>query len=90
MKEIDGQSFLMLNLPIIQNFTSLKLGPSVKLLALVEKLKLYYFKTHAKTNNPVDDNNSEDMGFSETNNMEIDVNESNSSENDDENFSRLD
>ena len=73
MKEIDGQSFLMLNLPIIQNFTSLKLGPSVKLLALVEKLKLYYFKTHAKTNN-----------------MEIDVNESNSSENDDENFSRLD
>ena len=88
----------MLNLPVIQNYTNLKLGPAVKLLNLVEKLKLYYFKTFVKSSalsyNPTDDNNSEDMGFSETNetnNMEVDVNDSNSDnqEDADENFSRL-
>jgi hypothetical protein len=85
----------MLNLPVIQNFTSLKLGPALKLLALVEKIKLYYFKTFVKTsqyisNNNTNDNNSDDMGLSETNNN-MEINESSENEDDsDENFNRLD
>ena len=84
----------MLNLPIIQNFTSLKLGPALKLLALVEKIKLYYFKTFVKTSqyisNNTNDNNSEDMGFIQTNNN-MEINESSENEDDsDENFNRLD
>lgn len=42
--EIDGQSFLMLNLPTIQNYMKLKLGPAIKLAHLVEKLKQIHFK----------------------------------------------
>lgn len=43
LKEIDGQSFLMLTLPNIQNYMKLKLGPAIKLAHLVEKLKQVYF-----------------------------------------------
>jgi hypothetical protein len=34
----------MLNLPTIQNYMNLKLGPAIKLAHLVEKLKLVYFE----------------------------------------------
>jgi hypothetical protein len=44
LKEIDGQSFLMLNLPTIQNYMNLKLGPAIKLAHLVERLKFNYFQ----------------------------------------------
>jgi hypothetical protein len=47
--EIDGQSFLMLNLPTIQNYMNLKLGPAIKLAHLVEKLKLAYFQNFKQT-----------------------------------------
>ncbi|CAF0759207.1 unnamed protein product [Brachionus calyciflorus] len=46
--EIDGQSFLMLNLPTIQNYMNLKLGPAIKLAHLVEKLKVFYFEKYQK------------------------------------------
>ena len=53
MKEIDGQSFLMLNLPTIQSYMNLKLGPALKLAHLVEKLKITYFQQqqHLQPNN---------------------------------------
>lgn len=44
--ELDGQSFLMLNLPTIQNYMNLKLGPAIKLSHLVEKLKMIYFQQY--------------------------------------------
>jgi hypothetical protein len=91
----------MLNLPIKQNFTKLKLGPAVKLLDLVEKLKLYYFKNYVKSvefknNNEDNNNNNNSDGTSETNetnNMEVDANNESSCDDQnetDENFSRLD
>jgi hypothetical protein len=43
-QEIDGQSFLMLTLPTIQNYMNLKLGPAIKLAHLVDKLKFAYFQ----------------------------------------------
>lgn len=46
----------MLNLPNVQKFMKLKLGPAVKLLNLVEKSKLYYFNEFSNSSN---DNHSE-------------------------------
>ena len=46
IQEIDGQSFLMLDLPTIQNYMNLKLGPAIKLAHLVERLKLVYFQQY--------------------------------------------
>jgi hypothetical protein len=40
--QIDGQAFLLLNLPTLVQSLNLKLGPSLKLANLVEKLKIYF------------------------------------------------
>jgi len=54
--EVDGQSFLLLDLPTVMKFWKLKLGPSLKLANLVEKLKLSYFNNfYYRKNSPNDD-----------------------------------
>ncbi len=92
----------MLNFQIIQNFTKLKLGPAVKLLDLVEKLKLYFFQNYVKNveiknNNEDNNNNNNDSDgtseTNETNNMEVHANNESSCDDEnetDEKFSRLD
>ena len=39
LQEIDGKAFLLLNSDMLMKYMGLKLGPALKLCALIEKLK---------------------------------------------------
>jgi hypothetical protein len=47
----------MLNLPTIQNYMNLKLGPAIKLTHLVERLKFNYFQQFQSVSNLSDKKN---------------------------------
>lgn len=47
-QEIDGQSFMLMSLPAIQEHLDLKLGPAVKLCHQIERVKLVFFEKFAK------------------------------------------
>ncbi|XP_046387459.1 scm-like with four MBT domains protein 1 [Ischnura elegans] len=42
-EEIDGQAFMLLNLPTVQEHLHLKLGPAIKLCRHIEKLKFAFY-----------------------------------------------
>lgn len=47
-QEIDGQAFLLLTLPTVQEYLELKLGPAVKLCHHIEQIRLAFFQQYAK------------------------------------------
>ena len=47
LKEIDGQSMMMLSLPTIQEYLEMKLGPAVKLCHQIERVKVAFFEQFA-------------------------------------------
>ncbi|KAM6980735.1 scm-like with four MBT domains protein 1 [Aplochiton taeniatus] len=46
-QEIDGQAFLLLSLPTVQECMGLKLGPAIKLCHLIERVKLAFYQNFA-------------------------------------------
>ncbi|GFN93457.1 scm-like with four mbt domains protein 1 [Plakobranchus ocellatus] len=42
-EEIDGQAFLLLTLPNVQEYLGIKLGPAIKLCHLIERVKVAFF-----------------------------------------------
>lgn len=46
-QEIDGQALLLLNLPTVQEYLDLKLGPAIKLCHHIEKIKVAFFQQYA-------------------------------------------
>ena len=45
LQEVDGQAFMMLVLPTVQEELGLKLGPALKLCHHVQRLKLAFYET---------------------------------------------
>jgi hypothetical protein len=43
-QEIDGQAFLLLSLPTIQEHLDLKLGPAIKLCHQIERVKIAFYE----------------------------------------------
>ena len=46
LQEIDGQAFLLLSLPTVQEYLEYKLGPAVKLCHHIERLKFAFFQQY--------------------------------------------
>ena len=46
VQEIDGQAFLLLSLPTVQEYLEYKLGPAVKLCHHIERLKFAFFQQY--------------------------------------------
>ncbi|KAH3892505.1 hypothetical protein DPMN_016623 [Dreissena polymorpha] len=46
-QEVDGQAFLLLDLPTVQEHLELKLGPAVKLCHQIERLKVAFYENYA-------------------------------------------
>ncbi|ELU04767.1 hypothetical protein CAPTEDRAFT_148410 [Capitella teleta] len=46
-QEIDGQAFMLLSLPTIQEYLELKLGPSIKLCHHIEQVKIAFYEQWA-------------------------------------------
>ncbi len=46
-QEIDGQAFLLLTLPTVQEHMELKLGPAIKLCHQIERVKITFYEQFA-------------------------------------------
>ncbi|XP_023221648.1 scm-like with four MBT domains protein 1 [Centruroides sculpturatus] len=46
-QEVDGQAFLLLNLPIVQEFLELKPEPAIRLCRQIERVKLAFYRSFA-------------------------------------------
>lgn len=46
-QEVDGQAFLLLNLPIVQEFLELKPEPAIRLCQQIERVKLAFYRSFA-------------------------------------------
>lgn len=51
-EEVDGQSLLLMTLPVAQEFLQLKFGPAVRLCHIVEGIKLAFYMHYAKCKKP--------------------------------------
>ena len=55
-EQIDGQAFMLLNLPTVQQHLGLKIGPAIRLCHIIERVKLGFFLSYC----PRDDDDDED------------------------------
>ena len=59
-EQIDGQAFMLLNLPTVQQFLRLKIGAAIRLCHIIERVKLCFFLGYCGRDDEDDDDDEED------------------------------
>ena len=59
-EQIDGQAFMLLNLPTVQQFLRLKIGPAIQLCHIIERVKLGFFLGYCSRDDDEEDDDDDD------------------------------
>ena len=59
-EQIDGQAFMLLNLPTVQQYLRLKIGPAIRLCHIIERVKLGFFLGYCARDEDDDDDDGDD------------------------------
>ena len=59
-EQIDGQAFMLLNLPTVQQFLRLKIGPAIRLCHIIERVKLGFFLGYCGRDDDEEDDDDDD------------------------------
>ena len=59
-EQIDGQAFMLLNLPTVQQHLRLKIGPAIRLCHIIERVKLGFFLGYCEREDDDDDDDEEE------------------------------